>query len=222
MGQTLKYIAMHPVFSKLACASLRRDEILNIQLANELAKSKKQKEIQILMNACFSERKEIQHDAIKVLYEIGALNPQLIQPYTSLFVDLLKKGSSRMYWGAMIALQFISLIAPKEIYQYLPAILDAMNKGSVIAKDHGMKILVALAKMPGFTKKVMPLILEQLLVAPMNQFPTYVEISSECVNKEFKIPFLQLIGNRLDEDMNDTKRKRLQKVIKQLNDRLPA
>ncbi len=213
---------MNPLLLKLACASLRRDEILNIQLAKELAKTKNQDNIQILVEACFSERKEIQHDAIKVLYEIGALEPQLIQPYTSQFVDLLTKGSSRMYWGAMIALQFISLTAPKEIYQYLPAILDAMNKGSVIAKDHGMKILVALAKMPGFTKKIMPLIFEQLLVAPMNQFPTYVEISSVCVNKEFKIPFLQLIGTRQSEDMNDTKRKRLQKVIKQINDRLPA
>jgi len=213
---------MQPLFAKLACASLRRDEILNIELANEIAKSKRQEDIQLLMDACFTEKKAIQHDAIKVLYEIGALEPTLIEPYTIKFVELLKNGNSRMYWGAMVALQFVSTISPKLIYTHLTTILDAMNKGSVIAKDHGMKILVKLAQMPGYSKKIMPLIYEQLLVAPMNQFPTYVEMSSSCVTKETKISFLQLIGNRLSEDMNDTKRKRLQKVIKQINERLPA
>src|SRR5690606_2923469 len=119
--------------------------------------------------------KAIQSDCIKVLYEIGEIDPVLIAPYQSTFLKLLKRKNNRLQWGAMTALDSITRVDPASIHSALPQIIDAMEAGSVITRDHGLFILIHLLQVPDYAEDAFLLLNEQLLRAPVNQLPMYAE-----------------------------------------------
>jgi len=115
-------------------------------LAQQIVKSNDQKSIEELINLLHSKDKNIQSDCIKVLYEIGAEKPELISKYSKQFTELLKSKNNRLVWCAMTAFDTITEVVPKEVYEILPNILEAGDKGSVISKDHAVNILIKLSK----------------------------------------------------------------------------
>src|SRR5262245_52634292 len=77
------------VLNKLASALDRSDEVPNQILAQEIAASDDKKAVRELINNLDNKSKAIQHDCIKVLYEIGGIKPELIGDYAKVFVNLL-------------------------------------------------------------------------------------------------------------------------------------
>jgi hypothetical protein len=73
-------------------------------LAHDLAKKKDRKGIQEIAANVWSQDKKVQADCIKVLYEVGYLDPTLIAGYAGDFVQLLRSKNNRLVWGGMIAL----------------------------------------------------------------------------------------------------------------------
>lgn len=205
------------VLPKLATALGRRDMEPNIKLAEEIASKKDKKAVKELIDALENKNKDIQNDSIKVLYEIGERKPDLISGYSKNFVALLESKNNRLQWGTMTALNCIASIDPKTIYAALSKIISVGEKGSVITLDHTVAILIKLASIKQYADNAFTLLNEQLKKCPTNQLPMYAENAIPIINDKNKNTFIKTLTSRLDDIEKDTKRKRVEKVIKKVS-----
>jgi 5,10-methylene-tetrahydrofolate dehydrogenase/methenyl tetrahydrofolate cyclohydrolase len=95
--------------------------------------------------------------------------------------------------------------------------MAAAQKGSVITNDYAVNILVRLGSIKQYEENVFPLLNELIFKSPVNQLPTYAEKALPYVNAKNKNAFLNTLNARLHEVEQDTKRKRLEKVIQKVN-----
>ncbi len=204
------------ILNKLACSLGRRDEVPNQELAKALAKKKDPKAVKELIENLSNKNKDIRYDCIKVLYELGSIDPKQIASYYKEFIVLLGDKDNRMQWGAMTALSSLVSEKPKELFAAIGKIIDVATKGSVITRDHCVKILVALGTDKKYIAKIFPLLREQLLACPTNQLPSYAEQAMPIITEKHKVLFVKTLSSRLDEIEKESKRKRVEKVIKKM------
>uniref|UniRef100_UPI00262D5584 hypothetical protein n=1 Tax=Fluviicola sp. TaxID=1917219 RepID=UPI00262D5584 len=197
----------------LASSLDRRDEIPNQELAAKIVSSKDSAAVLELIALLDSKKKDIQNDSIKVLYEIGALKPALIAEHIPVFLKLLTSKNNRLQWGAMAALESVTAEKPEQIYESLPEIADAADKGSVITKDGAVNIFIKLCETPDFAEDSFPLLIEQLKKSPTNQLPMYAERALPIINNKNRLLFTTTLSTRLNEIEKESKRKRMEKVI---------
>lgn len=205
------------VLNKLASSLDRRDEIPNQELARSIADKSDKKAIKELVQNLNNKNKDIQNDCIKVLYEIGELKPILIAEYIKEFAMLLESKNNRLQWGGMTALNSITVENPKGVYSILPKVIEAAEKGTIITKDHMMNILIKLCSVKQYSESAFSLFIEQLLKSPTNQLPMYAENAVPIINANNKIIFTKTLTSRLKDIEKDTKRKRVEKVIKKVS-----
>jgi len=205
------------IIDKLATALNRKDEGPNQELAKIIADRDDKEAVKELVDNLYNRDKNIQRDCIKVLYEIGDLKPSLVAEYSNEFLTLLDHKNNRLVWGAMTALDAITLENPESIYLALAKIVDVTDKGSVITKDHGINILIKLCSVNQYADHAFALLIEQLKSCPTNQLPMYAENAISIVNEKNKALFINTLFSRLDDIEKDTKRKRVEKVIKKLS-----
>lgn len=205
------------VIPKLASSLDRRDEVPNQELAKQIANKKDKNSVKELIDNLNHKSKDIQNDCIKVLYEIGEINPSLISDYAKEFIALLDHKNNRLQWGAMTAINTITLENPKVVYGSLTKIIEAADKGSVITKDYGVNILIKLCSIKQYADNAFSLLFEQLLTSPTNQLPMYAERAMPIINDKNKALFIKTLTSRLDDIEKDTKRKRVEKVIKKFS-----
>jgi hypothetical protein len=151
-----------------------------------------------------------------VLYEIGSRKPELIAGYHKPLLELLGSKNNRLVWGAMTALDAITLSCPKDVYAGIITILDAADKGSVIVKDHAVGILIKLSGIKQYADNCRQLLLGQLASAAPNQLPMYAENAASVMNGAYKKEFAALLTRRLGDMEKESKRKRVEKVLKKL------
>jgi hypothetical protein len=206
------------ITNKLASSLGRKDEEPNIELARTIVAEDDEEVVQELVNHLnrSSSKKDIQSDCIKVLYEVGALKPSLISAHYRTFLELLNHKNNRLVWGAMTALDAITLEIPNLIYSELSVIIEAVNSGSVIVKDHGVGVLIKLCSLERYAEKAFPLLVEILKSCPTNQLPMYAENALPIVKTSNKLVFTEALLDRLIEIEKDSKRKRVEKVIHKL------
>ena len=85
------------VLNRIAHFQNRRDEVPNQELARELAEKKDREGIrEIAENLGIGYR--IQADCIKVLYEIGYIDPSLIADFAEDYLKLLRNRNNRLVW----------------------------------------------------------------------------------------------------------------------------
>ncbi|MBI1183505.1 hypothetical protein GC194_04505 [bacterium] len=203
------------VIEKLASTLNRRDEEPNIELAKEIISKNDEKAVATLV-ANLKGKTAIQNDCIKVLYEIGERQPELIANYLQSFVDLLSSKNNRMQWGAMTAIDTICTVHPKGVFEVLPTLLFAANKGSVITKDHAVNILIKLSALNEYGHYVFGLLMEQLSQCATNQLPMYAEKTIPVIADHNRELFINTLQMRLVDVEKESKRKRLEKVIKKV------
>lgn len=134
------------VLDELATALGRRDEVPNQELARRIVRERDGAAVQELVANLGNKDKGIQGDCIKTLYEIGSTDPDLIASYYKEFGKLLESKNNRLLWGAIMALDTITLIEPKGVHRLMSKILEAVDRSaSVIARDHAVGILSKLA-----------------------------------------------------------------------------
>jgi len=204
------------VVEQLASSLDRRDEEPNIALARAIVAKKDKAAVKELVELLDHKSKDIQNDAIKVLYEIGALDPKLIAPYAPTFMKLLEHKNNRLQWGAMTAISTIVSEDPGTLYNSLPMIVEVANKGSVITRDYAVNILLQFCGMKQYTKDAFPLFLEQLAGSPPNQVPMYAENAMPYIQEGQKAQFIKVLESRLGDIEKDSKKKRVEKVLKKL------
>jgi hypothetical protein len=205
------------ILPKLASSQNRKDEIPNQELAQEIAETENKEAVAELVSNLSNKDKNLQSDCIKVLYEIGERKPGLISEHLYTFLNLLQSKNNRLVWGAMTALNGITSVNPKAIYENLPEILAAANKGSVIAKDQSVNILIKLAAIPEFTDNALILLLELMQNCPTNQLPMYAENTLPVITENWRKEFAALLTKRMPEIDKESKQKRVAKVVKKLS-----
>jgi len=204
------------VIGKLATSLQRKDEGPNLDLAKNIADQKDRDAVQELVDNLRNRDKNIQSDCIKVLYDIGTLNPSLIAAHVDAFAALLDHGNNRLVWGAMTALDAITLENPDAIYAMLALIVDRAEKGSVITRDHAVNILIKLCTVNQYVDHAFDLLIQQLKSCPTNQLPMYAEHAVAVVTDANKAIFIETLLLRLHEIDKDSKRKRVEKIMKKL------
>ncbi len=204
------------VLNQLASSLGRKDEAPNQELAVKIVSSKDKEGVKELVENLQIKSKDIQNDCIKVLYEIGAIEPKLIAEYAPEFLALLKHKNNRLQWGGMAALDTIVSEKPDFIYESVPAILDAVSKGSVITMDGAVNIFIQLCGIPKYAENAFVVLLEVMQKAPTNQLPMYAERAMPVVTSENKSRFIAILSNRLGEIEKESKRKRVEKVIQKM------
>lgn len=194
----------------------RRDEAPNIALAEEIAGSGDRQAVANLVAILTQGKRPARHDAIKVLYEIGERNPTLISDHAADFLGLTHSPDNRLVWGALTSLACICKTAPQAIAMNLDDVLQAADRGSVIAKDQAVVILITLATDPARTDTVMPVLLKRLQSSAVNQLPMYAEKIVPVLRAGDKPAFRNVLEQRLNDDMVPSKKKRLVAVLKRL------
>jgi hypothetical protein len=207
---------MSSVLDQLASVSGKREQDMNIALAQKIAAEKDKKALKELVAGLEHKTKAIRHDCIKALYETAALAPGLLSPHADTFVQLLSDKDNRMQWGAMTALSALVQEVPEQLYQALDQLIDVADKGSVITRDHMVRILAGLSTGKKYAATTLPLLMEQILQSPVNQVPSYAEQALPVITPEFKDRLVQVLQTRLQDIEQDSKRKRVEKVLKKL------
>jgi len=199
-----KYHTMKAI-DLIATSLNKRDDKPNQDLAIEIIQAKRNDWVKELVDNLQHEDKNIQSDCIKVLYEIGERgSADMISPYCKNFGDILKSKNNRLVWGSMIALDTITLINPKGVYDLLPLIISTIDNGSVISIDHGVRILAQLSSIADYTETTFPLLIEQLKNCPSKQLPMYAEKSMIAINSDNQNQFVDLIQSRISEMDKDS------------------
>ncbi len=204
------------VTAQLASSLGRTDEQPNIALAEAIVAEKNVVGVRELVDLLNGKNKELKSDALKALCEVGGRAPELIAPFLAQFKNLLTSPDNRMVWGAMCAIDTITTVKPEAVYMMLPQIMSAVDKGSVITRDHAVKALVKLASEERFAKTTIPLLLEQLRSAPVNQLPMYAELIAPVAKGGVVKEFVGILSLRLQDLPTAAKIKRVEKVLKQL------
>lgn len=203
----------------LASSLGRRDEGPNVELAQRIAKTEDKSAIKELVENLSNNKSDVQADCIKVLYEIGDKKPSLISGFARQFLALLGSKNNRLAWGAMTALDSVTLEEPAAIADNLAKITEIANNGSVITRDHAVSILTKLVSIKKYETKAIPLLIEQLENCPGNQLPMYAEGLPPIVNDGNRSVFIKVLGSRLGGIEKESKRKRVEKVMKKISQR---
>lgn len=207
------------VLEQIAYYQNRQDEIPNQELASRLVETKDTEGITVIAENLWNENRKIQGDCIKVLYEIGYLNPELIAPYAGDFLKLLCSGNNRLVWGGMIALSTVAGIAADDIYPQRDKILKAMARGSVITVDAGVLTLAELAATSDERRgEIFPYLLQHQETCRPKDVPQHAEKTLVAVDRENAQAFIQVLEKRM-EDMSPSQASRLRWVIRQAEKR---
>lgn len=204
------------ILNSLASALGERSDVPNQELAKKLVRSGNKTDIDEIAQNLFNNDKKIQSDCIKVLYEMGYLAPELIAGYVQDFLKLLSSKNNRLVWGGMIALSTIAALKADEIYQQQDVILDAKEKGSVIATDASIIVLakVAAAK-PEYEARIIPVLLEHLRACRPKEVAQHSESSLVAINERNAAEFKVVLEKRM-EDLTPAQIRRVNKVLKKI------
>ena len=165
------------VLQQIAYFQDRRDDVPNQQLAQALAAQQYAGGIREIAQNLWHENPAVQSDCLKVLYEIGYLNPALITDYVGENGTAVSCNSeNRLVWGAMIALATIAALKADVIAEHFEDLVQVMAQGSVITRDNGMKALAAAAAShPDHNSLIFPFLLQQLATCRPKEVGQYAE-----------------------------------------------
>jgi hypothetical protein len=192
----------------------RRDEVPNQELARELAERKDREGIREIAENLWNKDKNIQADCVKVLYEIGYIDPSLIAGFAEDFLKLLRSRNNRLVWGGMIALSTVAELRADLIQTHLEEILKAMDAGSVITVDNAVKALALAASKDANREFIFPHLLEHLRTCRPKDVAQHSEKSLPAVDASNKDEFIAVLEKRM-EDLSGAQVNRVKKVIRE-------
>jgi len=202
------------ILNRIAHFQNRRDEVPNQELARELAKKKDREGIREIAENLWNKDKNVQADCVKVLYEIGYIDPSLIADYAEDYLKLLKSRNNRLVWGGMIALSTVATLKADVIFEHLQEVYRAIELGSVITVDGGVLTLAGVASArEEYRQAIFPFLLDHLRTCRPKDVPQHSEKSLPAVDASNKDEFITVLEKRL-EDLSGSQITRVKKVIK--------
>jgi hypothetical protein len=208
---------MMSVLNHLASSLGRGDEVPNQELARDLAAKNDEAGIREIAENLWNKDKNIQADCIKVLYEIGYIEPELITDYAEDFAKCLRSKNNRLVWGGMTALAEVAKAKPDVVFKYLDQIKKAKETGSVITVDNAISTLAwTAAANKKYGETIFPYLLKHLAGCRPKEVPQHSEKTLPAVNAGNKVEFINVLEKRM-EDLSGAGLSRVKKVIKQAN-----
>jgi hypothetical protein len=205
------------VLNRIAHFQNRRDEVPNQELARDLAAKKDKAGIREIAENLWNKDRNIQADCIKVLYEVGVIDPKLIAGYAEDFVKALKSKNNRLVWGGMTALAEVAKANPDAVFSHLDEIKKAKETGSVITVDNAISTLAfTAAANEKYNKAIFPYLLKHLSNCRPKEVAQHSEKTLPAVNSKNKDEFVKVLEKRM-EDLSGGALSRVKKVIKQAN-----
>ena len=204
------------MLEKLACRLGRNDEAPNIELAEELCRNNDAAGIKEIIGGFIGADRAVANDCIKVLYEVGEQNPELIAGYADEFISRLRSKNNRLAWGSMTALAKIAEYAPKPVFDKLSVVRAAYEDGSVITVDNSISVFAGLCRDDeNYAKEVLPILTNHLQKCRPKDVPQHAERVSICFNSENASFFIAVLEKRLP-DLAATGQTRVKKLLKKL------
>jgi hypothetical protein len=201
---------------KIAYYRNRRDEVPNKELARELAETKNLAGIDEIARNLWHKNKSVSSDCLKVLYEIGYINPDLISKYFDEFLNLLKSKINRMVWGAMIALATIAERKSIEIWTNIDVVINALENGTLITVVWGIKTLARVASTDKkYNEFIFPFLIKYLKKSISRDLLLHTESILPAVNLENKKEVLSVLQSRKSE-FKPSQIARFKKLLKNL------
>jgi hypothetical protein len=199
---------------RIAYFQNRRDEGPNQELARDLAQKKDREGIREIAENLWNKDRNVQSDCLKVLYEIGYIDPRLIAGHVADFLRLLKSKNNRLVWGSMIALGTVAELEADAIFEHVEEIKRAMAAGSVITKDNGVKALAGVAsKKEAYRRAIFPFLADHLATCRPKDVAQHAEKTLVAVDGENKQAFIAVLEKRM-VDLSGAQATRVKKVIK--------
>lgn len=178
----------------------RRDEVPNQELARDLVARRDRKGIREIAENLWNAHAGVQGDCLKVLYEIGYLDPSLIAAYAGDFVELTQSKHNRLVWGSMIALSTVASLEPRAIMARLAELQGAIERGSVITVDNGVKTLARVAATSDARRKnVFPYLRRHLSRCRSKDVPQHCEHIKVAVDAKTRASFVRVLERRIPE-----------------------
>ena len=203
--------------NRIAYFQNRRDELPNQELARELAATKNTDGIREIADNLWNKNRNVQSDCLKVLYETGYIDPDLIAGYVGDFLNLLNSKNNRMVWGGMIALATIAGRKPHEIWQRIDDVIEAVEHGSLITVVWGVKTLARVASTDTtYSQKIFPVLVNQLRSCIPRDVPTDAESMLCAVDAGNRQELLSVLESRRAE-MKPSQLARLNKALRGLD-----
>jgi hypothetical protein len=202
------------VLERLAYFQGRRDEVPNRELAQQLVATKNHDGIREIAANLWHKDENVRSDCIKVLYEVGYLDPALIGDYAGDVLKLLQSKSNRLVWGAMITLATVAAIKADDLYEHRAEIQKAMVNGSVITVDAAVKALATVASQKdAYRKELFPHLLLHLQTCRPKDVPQHAESTLVAVDPGHSATFVAVLEKRLP-DLSGSQAARVRKVIR--------
>ena len=203
------------VIDKIAFFQDRRDDQPNKELARQLVSDQDRDGVAEIVAHLEDRNPNVQSDCIKVLYEVGYLDPALIAGYSRNFLALLRSRNNRLVWGGMIALSTIAPLAADELFPQREVIYMSIEKGSVITVDAGVKTLAGIAAQGDeYRQALMPYLLRHLETCRPKEVPQHAEMALVAVDAANRQAFIAVLQQRMP-DMRPAQVARLKRVIRQ-------
>ena len=191
----------------------RNDEEPNIKLAVELCNTKDIEGIKEIVDGLKNNKKQIANDCIKVLYEIGERNPELVSDYVLDFIQLLNSRNNRLVWGGMTALSEITFLKHKEVFENIDTVIRAYENGSVITRDNSISVFAQLAKADKKYEKIMiEKLVKHLEACRPKEVGQHAERAFICINEGNSKEFFNVLEKRR-EYLTDRQKKRIDRII---------
>jgi hypothetical protein len=188
----------------------------NQELAREIAETEDREAVRELVENLGHKNKKTSSDCIKVLYEVGYLRADLIADCADEFIDLLGSKNNRLVWGSMIALSTMADLRAAELFARLNEIKAAIEEGSVITVDAGVKVLAGMASVgEDYRQEIMPYLLEHLRTCRPKEIPAHGESIALGLDADFQAEFIEILENRMGE-LNKSAQGRVRKVLRGL------
>jgi len=188
----------------------------NKELAKELAETKNLAGIDDIAKNLWHKNKSVSSDCLKVLYEIGYINPDLISEYVDEFLKLLKSKTNRMVWGAMIALATIAERKSAEIWAKIDTVINAIENGTLITVVWGIKTLARVASTDKkYNECIFPFLIQHLSKSIPRDLLLHAESIMPAVNSENKKEVLSVLDSRKSE-LKPSQNVRFKKLLRNL------
>jgi hypothetical protein len=202
------------VLSKISYYQNQRDEVPNQKLAHELAETRHTAGIREIADHLWDKNKNVQSDCLKVLYEIGYLDPSLIADYAGDFLKLLHSKNNRLVWGGMIGLASVADLRPDIVWPQIDEVLHAVETGSVITVVWGVKALAKVSATGAERRaRIFPFLLGLLKTCIPRDVPTHADSMLCAVDEQVKASFLSVLEARRP-GLTKAQLARLKKVLK--------
>lgn len=205
---------MSEVLKRLAYLQTRRDRTPNLDLARDLAAQNDKAGIHKIAQNMRNENKNIHSDCIHVMYEIGIIEPKLIEQYGDEFIKLLKSKHSNMVSGAMTALAEIAKVNPEFIFKNLEAIKRAAKEGDEVTVDVYISTLANTASANAeYNAKILPYLMEHLSTCRPGDLAEHAESMLPAFDEFNKDDFVKVLKKR-QQKLDSAAFTRLGRVIR--------